>query len=273
VRADRDARLYADPERVHKISHRGKQYRIDAVHLCEPSPQRTPVLYQAGASDRGRAFAAHHAECIFVNPSTKANVRRLVTDLRTRAEPRQLKVFLGTTVVVGRTAREAQDKLADYRKYASVDGALAHAAASLGIDFARFGLDEPVDGSASQAIQSNVDAIARAIGPNWTTRQLIDRFVLGSRQLPITGDPDQVVDELVSWVTEGDVDGFNLSRTVVPECLEDFIALVVPRLQERGLYKREYATGTYREKLFGGPARLVAPHPAVKFRSARLTDR
>ena len=269
ARSDRGARVYADPERVRKISHRGKQYRIDAVHLCEPSPQRTPVLYQAGASDRGREFAARHAECIFVNPSTKANVRRLVTDLRTRAAPRPLKVFLGTTVVVGRTAREAQDKLADYRRYASIDGGLAHAAASLGIDFARFCLDEPVDGSASQAIQSNVDAIARAIGPNWTTRQLIDRFVLGSRQLPITGDPDQVVDELLSWVTEADVDGFNLSRTVVPECLEDFIALVVPKLQERGLYKRCYPQGTYREKLFGGPARLGAPHPAVRFRSAR----
>jgi FMN-dependent oxidoreductase (nitrilotriacetate monooxygenase family) len=264
---DRDGRIYTDPARVRKISHRGKQYKIDAIHLCEPSPQRTPVLYQAGASDRGREFAARHAECVFVNPSTKANVARLVADLRARAAPRPLKVFMGVTVVVGRTNREAQDKLAEYRRYASVEGALAHAAASLGIDFAAFGMDQPIDGSNSQAIRSNVEAMARAIGPGWTKRQLIDRFVLGSRQIPITGDPDQVVDELASWVSEADVDGFNMARTVVPECLDDFIALVVPKLQERGLYKREYASGmTYREKLFGA-ARLRPPHPAVEFRT------
>jgi FMN-dependent oxidoreductase (nitrilotriacetate monooxygenase family) len=266
---DRTGRVYTDPARVRKISHRGKQYRIDAIHLCEPSPQRTPVLYQAGASDRGRAFAARHAECVFVNPSTKANVGRLVADLRARAAPRPLKVFMGVTVVVGRTAREAKDKLEDYRRHASVEGALAHAAASLGIDFAAFGMDEPIDGSDSQAIRSNVEAMARAIGPDWTKRQLIDRFVLGSRQIPITGDPDQVADALAEWVGEADIDGFNLARTVVPECLDDFIALVVPKLQERGLYKRDYAAGmTYREKLFGA-ARLRPPHPAAEFRAGQ----
>ena len=252
VRADRAASLYADPARVHRVRHAGPQYRLDAIHLCEPSPQRTPVLYQAGASERGRVFAARHAECVFVNASSKANVARLVADLRARAAPRPLQVYVGATVVVGRTAREANDKLADYRRHASVEGALAHAAASLGIDFAKFGTDEPVDGSASQAIQSNVDAMARTLGPGWTKRALIDSFVLGSRQAPIVGDADQVIDALAAWVAQADVDGFNLSRTVMPECLEDFIDLVVPRLQERGMYKREYRAGTYREKLFAG---------------------
>jgi FMN-dependent oxidoreductase (nitrilotriacetate monooxygenase family) len=265
VLSDRAGGVYADPARVRSVRHQGQQYRLDAIHLCEPSPQRTPVLYQAGASDRGRAFAARHAECVFVNGSSKANVARLVADLRARAAPRALQMFVGATVVVGRTEREAGEKLAEYRRCASLEGALAHAAASLGIDFARFGMDEPIDGSASQAIRSNVDAMARAIGPGWTKRDLIDRFVLGSRQLPIVGDPEQVADGLIAWVEEADVDGFNLSRTVMPECLEDFIALVVPVLQERGCYKRAYGAGTYREKLFG-VARLAAPHPAVGFR-------
>ncbi|HET6239029.1 MAG TPA: NtaA/DmoA family FMN-dependent monooxygenase, partial [Acetobacteraceae bacterium] len=265
VLSDRAAGVYADPARVRSVHHQGRQYRLDAIHLCEPSPQRTPVLYQAGASDRGRVFAARHAECVFVNGSSKANVARLVADLRARAAPRALQMFVGATVVVGRTEREAAEKLAEYRRCASVEGALAHAAASLGIDFARFGMDEPIDGSASQAIRSNVEAMARAIGPGWTKRDLIDRFVLGSRQLPIVGDPEQVADGLIAWVEEADVDGFNLSRTVAPECLEDFIALVVPMLQERGRYKRAYGAGTYREKLFG-VARLAAPHPAAGFR-------
>jgi len=250
VRADRAAGVYADPARVHRVRHAGPQYRIDAIHLCEPSPQRTPVLYQAGASERGRAFAARHAECVFVNASSKANVARLVADLRARAAPRPLQVYVGATVVVGRTEAEARDKLAEYRRHASIEGALAHAAASLGIDFAKFGMDVAVDGTASQAIQSNVEAMARTLGHGWTKRALIDRIVLGSRQEPIVGDADQVVEALAAWVAEADVDGFNLSRTVVPECLEDFIALVVPRLQERAMYKREYREGTYREKLF-----------------------
>ena len=157
---------------------------------------------------------------------------------------------MGVTVVVGRTEREAQDKLAEYRRYASVEGALAHAAASLGIDFAAFGMDEPIDGSDSQAIRSNVEAMARAIGPGWTKRQLIDRFVLGSRQIPITGDPDQVIDELAR-VSEADVDGFNSRTHVVPEC-RGFHARGA-ELQERGR-TRGYGAGARSGEAVGRPS-------------------
>lgn len=260
---DRAAGIYTDPSRVRHVRHNGKQFRVSALPLWEPSPQRTPVLYQAGASDRGRVFAAQHAECMFVNPSTKANVRRIAADLRARAAPRPILIFLGATVVLGRTEREAQDKLAEYRAQASVEGALAHASASLGIDFGRYGMDEPIDEAPTQAIRSNVEAIARALGQGWTKRMLIDRFVLGSRQPPIVGTSAQVADELLSWVNEGDVDGFNLARTVVPECLEDVVELLVPELQARGVYKQEYAPGTYRRKLFGLGDRLPNSHPAA----------
>jgi FMN-dependent oxidoreductase (nitrilotriacetate monooxygenase family) len=260
---NRETGVYTDPARVRTVRHQGPQYRLDAVPLWEPSPQRTPVLYQAGASDRGRAFAARHAECVFVNGSTKTNVRRIVDDLRARAAPRPLIVFVGAAVVTGRTTREAQDKLADYRCHASVEGALVHAAASLGIDFGRFEMDEPVDAAGSQAIQSNIEAIAASLGPGWTKRQLIDRFVLGSRQPPIVGSPAEVAESLIGWMTEADIDGFNLSRTVLPDCLEDFVTLVVPELQARGVYKREYAAGTYRQKLFGAGDRLPSGHPAA----------
>ena len=263
---DRAAGVYTDPAKVRAVHHHGKQFHIDAVPLWEPSPQRTPVLYQAGASDRGRVFAALHAECVFVNGSTRANVRRIVSDLRARSAPRPMQAFVGCSVVTGRTEKEARDLLEDYRRHASVEGALAHAGSSLGIDFARFGMDEPIDASESQAVRSNVEAIAAALGQGWTRRDLIDRFVLGSRQPPIVGSPDQVADALMLWVEEGDVDGFNLSRTVMPECLETFIALVVPVLQERGVYKTGYAPGTYRQKLFGAGDRLPDGHPAASVR-------
>lgn len=259
---------YADPARIRRVRHEGPQYRLDAIHLVEPSPQRTPVLFQAGASDRGRRFAARHAECVFVNGGPKPGVAALVADLRRQATERPLCIMVGATLVVGRTEAEARDKLEDYRRHASVEGALAHASASLGIDFARYGMDEPVQAGPTQAIQSNVDAMARQAGPTWTKRKLIDQFVLGSRQPPIVGSAEQVADALMGWVKDADVDGFNLSRTVAPECLEDVIDLVVPILQERGVYKRAYAPGTYREKLFGAGPLLAPPHPAAAHRQA-----
>src|SRR6185312_6712252 len=125
---DRSSGVYSKPARVRAVHHRGKQFRVDAVPLWEPSPQRTPVLYQAGSSDRGRAFAARHAECVFVNGSTRRNVRRIVDDLRSKAAPRSLLIFVGATVITGRTEREAHERLEEYRRHASVEGALAHAA-------------------------------------------------------------------------------------------------------------------------------------------------
>jgi FMN-dependent oxidoreductase (nitrilotriacetate monooxygenase family) len=262
VQRDRAAGIYADPARVARIRHEGRQYRLDAPHLVEPSPQRTPVLYQAGASDRGRGFAARHAECVFLNGGPKAHVAALVQDLRARAAPRPIKVFMGATLIVGRTAAEARDRLEDYRRHASVEAALVHASASLGIDLAALGMDDELPEAPSQAIRSNVEAL-RAAAPRATKRALVDRMILGSRQPPILGSAEEVAEALIAWVEEADIDGFNLSRTVVPECLETVVDLLVPALQDRGRYKRGYAPGTYREKLFGAGPRLAAPHPAA----------
>ena len=153
--------------------------------------------------------------------------------------------------------------LEDYRRHASARGALAHAAASLGVDFDRFGMDDPVDATSSQAVRSNLEAMTTAFGPGWTKRHLLDRFILGSRQLPIVGSAEQVADALMEWVDIADVDGFNLSRTVMPECLEGFIDRVVPVLQQRGVFKTAYAPGTYRQKIFGAGDRLPASPPAA----------
>ena len=268
VKRDRAAGIYADPARVKHITHQGRQYRLDAPHLVEPSPQRTPVLYQAGASDRGRGFAAQHAECVFLNGGPKPHVAKLVADLRARAAPRPIRIFMGATLILGRTRAEAEAKLAEYRQHASIEGALAHASASLGIDLARFAPDDELpEAGQSQAIRSNVEAL-RAAAPRATKRALIDRMVLGSRQPPIVGSVEEVADELIAWMDQADVDGFNLSRTVTPECLEDVVRLLVPALQERGRYKRAYTPGTYREKLFGAGPLLAAPHPAAGWRQA-----
>ena len=163
---------------------------------------------------------------------------------------------------------EAADKLAEYRQYASSEGALAHYSASVGVDFSRYGPDEPIRFVQTNALRSNLEAITvRSGGTEWTLSKLLQMMVLGSRQAPIVGSPTRVADELQAWVDEADVDGFNLSRTVIPECVEDFVALVVPELQSRGVMKRAYQPGTLREKLLGpGRARLPASHPAARYR-------
>lgn len=270
VLLDRANHLFADPARVKKISHTGKQYRLNAMHLSSPSPQRTPVLYQAGSSTRGRQFAATHAECVFVNGQKSEGVKAIVDDIRAKAidygrQAEDIKVFMGATIVTGKTEAEAREKFEDYRRYVSSEAALVHAAASLGIDFAKYDLDEPIETGKSNAIVSNVEAVTRSAGPQWTKRKLLEQMVLGSRQAPMIGSAEQIADQLANWSREAGIDGFNLSRTVVPECFDDIISLVIPILQERGLYKTAYKDGPLRQKLFGSP-RLPNRHIAAGFR-------
>jgi FMN-dependent oxidoreductase (nitrilotriacetate monooxygenase family) len=270
VLRDRERGVYADPAKVHLVHHEGKQYKVDAMHLSEPSPQRTPVLYQAGSSPRGSRFAATHAECVFLNGQSQPGVQKIVQGIRSQAVQQgrsasDIKVFLGATVVTGRTDAEAQDKFAEYQRYASSEAALVHAAASMGIDFSKYDIDEPIETGKSQAIVSNVEAMTRAAGPQWTRRKLLEQMVMGSRQAPWVGSADTIAQKLVDWSEQADVDGFNLARTVVPECFDDFIALVVPRLQERGAFKTSYAPGSLRGKLFGHD-RLPASHPVARYR-------
>src|SRR5260370_38392411 len=149
VLRDRASGVYADPVKVRAIAHEGREYRVNAIPLCEPSPQRTPVLYQAGSSGRGNLFAATHAECVFVNGQARANVRRIVDDIRAGAvaqgrAPDDVRIFVGCSVVVAETEALAQAKFADYRRYVSSEGGLVHAAASLGIDLAAYGPDQPI---------------------------------------------------------------------------------------------------------------------------------
>jgi FMN-dependent oxidoreductase (nitrilotriacetate monooxygenase family) len=270
---DRANHIYADPSKVRKIHHQGKQYNLNAMHLCEPSLQRTPVLYQAGSSTRGRQFAATHAECVFVNGQKMDGVKAIVDDIRGLAasygrQADDVKIFVGATVVTGRTEKEAREKFEDYRAYASSEGALVHASASLGIDFSKFDLDEPIETGKSSAIVSNVEAMTRAAGPQWTKRKLLEQMIMGSRQMPMVGSAEQIADKLAAWMDQAGVDGFNLSRTVVPECFDDVIELVIPILQERGLYKTGYSDGTLRQKLFGAP-RLPDRHVAAGYRVGR----
>ncbi|MFJ4344706.1 LLM class flavin-dependent oxidoreductase [Pseudomonas sp. NPDC089401] len=266
---DRARRVYAEPGKVRKVRHQGEFYKVEGYHLCEPSPQRTPVLFQAGSSPRGLAFAGNHAECVFISGQDKAATRAQVDKVRAAAQaagrdPQAVKVFMGITVIVAPTEQQAQAKHAEYLRHASAEAGVAHFAASTGIDFAAFELDEPIASGKGNAIQS----ATRQLQENaWTRRRLLEQHALGGRYVTLVGAPEQVAEQLIAWIDDTGLDGFNLTRTVTPESFEDFIDLVVPQLQQRGRYKTAYAEGTLREKLFASDhPHLPADHPGSTYR-------
>jgi alkanesulfonate monooxygenase SsuD/methylene tetrahydromethanopterin reductase-like flavin-dependent oxidoreductase (luciferase family) len=200
-----------------------------------------------------------------VSSQTKEGLRKLVADIRESAAregrgPRDIKFFMGVTAVAGGTEAEAREKHADYLRYANPEAGLAHYASSTGIDFSRYGPDEPIRYVKNNAIESAVKNLTVA-RTDRTVRDLLADMALGGRYPALVGSAAQIADELESWVAETDIDGFNLARTVTPECYEDFIDLVIPELQSRGSYKTAYADGPLREKLFGpGRGRLPEAH-------------
>jgi FMN-dependent oxidoreductase (nitrilotriacetate monooxygenase family) len=273
VLRDRAHRVFANPHKVHHIRHDGEYFQLEAIHLSEPSPQRTPLLYQAGASARGRQFAATHAECVFINGPSQRVIAPIVADIRRRTaaagrNPAEILIFNMMTVITAPTSAAAKAKFEDYRSYVSEEGALVLMSGWTGIDFSKYGLDEPIRHSHQDAQTSALEAFT--IGDParvWTVREIAQHAAIGGRGPVVIGSPTEVADELIAWLEETAVDGFNLAYAVTPETFEDFVDLVVPELQRRGRYKLDYAPGTLREKLYGpGRARLRTDHPATRFR-------
>ena len=140
VQLDREAGVYVDPTKVHRIKHDGKYFQLDTIYPSEPSPQRTPVLYQAGSSSKGIAFAGQNAECVFIAAPTKPQALASVNAIRESAvtagrRPDDILIFAIMTVITGNSDEEAAEKLRDYRHYASPEGALALISGWSGMDF------------------------------------------------------------------------------------------------------------------------------------------
>ncbi|PHV67124.1 LLM class flavin-dependent oxidoreductase [Williamsia muralis] len=270
---DVDRGIYADPSRVHKINHEGKYFRSEGPLQVAPSPQRTPMLFQAGGSDVGRNFGARHAEGIFIMADTPADAARVIEDMRARADAAgrnadDLRFFQGLTFVVGSTMEEAERKAAELDKYQDPTASMAYRGGFMGIDFASADPDTPLRELIKQAdgvkgpLQLFIDK--QPEGSNPTVRDLSAFFGAKYR---VVGTPESISDELAEWAAVG-VDGINMISIITPGTYSEFIDFVVPVLQERGLMKREYAPGTLREKFYGaGHSRLELPHPAAQQRT------
>ena len=225
------------------------------------------MLFQAGASAKGLAFATHHAEAIFIGGGEKSAIKRQVETIRQLAKaqgrnPNDIKVLMGITVVTDKRHDLAQAKLAEYEGYASSEAGLAHYSSSVGIDLSQYADDEVIAYQQTNSIASVNQRFRQQV----TKAQLIAEHRLGGRYPLIVGDGREVAEALITWVDETGIDGFNVTRTVTPESYEDFIQYVIPELQRRGRFKTEYKQGSLRHKLIGKGERLPSSHPVQSFR-------
>ena len=272
---DRARGVFTDPAKVHAIEHDGQFFQVPGIHLCEPSPQRTPVIYQAGASGRGKQLAAENGEAIFTAAPTKALLADTVADIRSRLraagrDAYDARIYNLVTVIVDETPARAQAKHDDLQRYVSDEGALALMSGWMGIDLAQYDLDEPIGDVESNAMQSAVASFrsAHPEGGEWTVRDIARWGGIGGRGPRIVGSAAQVADELQGWIEETDVDGFNLAYAITPGTFEDVVEHLVPELTRRGVHPEQQRPGTLRERLFGAGPRLPERHRGSAYRSA-----
>jgi len=270
---DRESGVFTDPAKVHEIGHKGKHFTVPGIHLSEPSPQRTPVIYQAGASKRGISFAAENAEAIFVAASTKEGLKATVSKLRDALEAAgrdrySARIYTLLTIITDETSEKAQAKFDDFLQYASDEGALVFMSGWMGVDLSKYDLDEPIGNVDSNAIQSAVANFQRpnAEGGEWTVRDIGRNGAIGGLGPYIVGSPSEVADTLQEWVEDTDVDGFNLAYAITPGTFEDVVEFIIPELRKRGAYPEEYAPGTLRNKLHGAGDRLPETHRGARYK-------
>ncbi|WP_437882356.1 LLM class flavin-dependent oxidoreductase [Pseudomonas sp. LRF_L74] len=270
VLRDKANRRYADPEKVRRIDYQGTYYQVPGPHLSEPSPQRTPVLFQAGSSEAGRQFAARNAEAIFLDSTTPLGARQIIDDVRRRAreagrDPSRILFFQGLTFVVGGSDEEARAKDASYREYLNEEAFAAQLSSAAGQDISVVDLNTPLEKIRTNTQQGWLNSLRQsAPDQNWTLGQVL----LWRRNRQIVGSPERLADELQKWKDAG-VDGINVTPVISPGSFADFSDGLAPELRKRGLLKQHYRPGTLRQKLFGEGDRLATDHPVARGLNAR----
>ncbi|MEO4110190.1 LLM class flavin-dependent oxidoreductase [Acinetobacter pittii] len=275
VLRDRESGIFADHKKVHPIQHEGKYFTVPGIHICEPSPQRTPVLYQAGASSRGQKFASQNAECVFIAAPSKIATKKVVQGIRQKLaqegrDPYSVKIYALLSIVTDETDAKAQAKFREYQSYGSYDGALTLLSGWSGVDFSQYQPTDKVEYIQTNAIQSLLDSYVNADPERvWTIEEIANWNSLGGNGPVLVGSGETVSDALQQWVEDTDVDGFNLAYILAHQTFADVVEFIVPELQKRGVYQTSYAQGTLREKLFGAGPYLPENHRGAKYRNLK----
>ena len=252
---DVDSGIFFDPEKLHVLDHKGKYYSVRGpLNIARPV-QGWPVIVQAGSSEAGRQIAAETAEAVFTAQTTLAEGQRFFADVKGRMEklgrPRDhMKILPAAFVVVGDTLDEALEKRARLDTFVHYDSGIASLSIALGHDVSGFDRDGPLP----EIPESNASRTSRQRVVEWaerdklTIRQLAQR-IGGYSGLEFVGTPAMIADQMEAWLVGEGSDGFNVMFSHLPGGLDDFVDKVIPELQRRGIFRREYEGATLRENL------------------------
>jgi FMN-dependent oxidoreductase (nitrilotriacetate monooxygenase family) len=255
---DPESGVYVDPDKLHTLNHSGKYLKVAGPLNIERSPQGQPVIVQAGSSEPGRELAAATAEAIFTAWTSLEEAQAFYSDVKGRLakygrRPEQLLVLPGISPVIGRTQEEADAKWAELQKLIHPSVGLATIARFWpGEDISAWDLDAPppwypTPPAGRNSRQHVVIELARR--ERFTVRQLYE-YLAGARgHWVVVGTPQKIADEMQKWFENGAADGFNVMPPVLPQSLDEFVDLVIPELQKRGLFRTEYEGSTLRENL------------------------
>lgn len=257
---DRSTGIYADTERIHQINHKGEHFNVRGPLDQARSPQGRPLLVQAGSSDSGRNFAARYAEAIFTAQQEFGDAKAFYDDVKQRAQLfgrdlSHIKVLPGLSPILGSTEAEARAHEQALNDLSLPAVGLRHLSQRFdGFDFNVFPLDEPISIDAFpapeqvQGAQSRAGIILEIVKREQPTlRQLLHRLAGGRGHKVLAGTPKAVADHIQLWVEQGAADGFNIMPAVIPTGLTEFVDEVVPILQKRGLFRKDYAGRTLRD--------------------------
>jgi FMN-dependent oxidoreductase (nitrilotriacetate monooxygenase family) len=261
---DVDSGIFFDPDKMHVLGHKGEELSVRGpLNIARPV-QGWPVIVQAGASEAGRQIAAETAEAVFGASATVEEARAFYADVKGRMDRLgrgrdHMKILPGCFVVVGATEAEAKAKRAKLDSLVHYANAIGSLSMALGVDASRFDPDAPLpETPETEASKSGRErAIRLARRENLTVRQLAQRLG-GYAGLAMVGTPAMIADQMQEWLETEACDGFNVMFPYLPGGLEDFVDLVVPELQRRGIFRRDYEGATLREN-------LGLPRPANRF--------
>ena len=267
---DKETGLYMDPDGVHFLNHKGAHFSVRGPSSVPRSPQGQPVLIQAGSSDAGMNLSGRVADVVFTSQSALKNGQEFYGAVKARCErfgrsPDSMKVMPGVLLFIGRTQEEAQEKFDKLQSLIPLRVAMQRLSNNLGgVDLSGFDLDKPlpdipVNSARVSAVESYV-TISRRDG--LTMRQMAMRAAAAKHHWTLIGSVQQVADQLEEWFLNGAADGFNLLASDVPHAIADITGMLVPELQRRGLFRREYEGPTLRDN-------LGLQRPANQFSMAR----
>lgn len=247
-----------DASKIDYIDHEGSHYKVRGPSVSLPSVQRTPVLFQAGMSSAGREFAAKHAETVFVAGPSPALIRQTVDALRKAAGERQIFVVSTLLVIVKETAEEADKYFRELAELTDKEGALVFCSQMFGADLKSYapGVDlRKVDHPGLARVIGLWASQTDSKDDVWDVDKVAREYTLSGRGGLAVGDAKTVADQIDDWIEIGDLDGFNLSNAVVPGTYDDIAKYLIPELQERGRFHKDYPEdeSTFRELLYDTP--------------------